>query len=215
MLWESLVTDGHVRAARIRRLQPWMFVLGLLLIWIGVLVAGLAPAVRPSNSVVAIVQQRVGALQQRANAAFATLPRPALDAAALEKLPPVKEISEVIAATQQSLDKSGDLADDQIQFKEIEADAFWRGAWGSEQVSYLKSGSFYLVAALATSGSGNYLQAQRWVGAFKKFSGKWEYTTISTAGLYQPPQLPAVAPANIALSLKSLLPEPPKPADQH
>jgi len=36
LLWEELVTDGHVRAARLRSVEPWLIGLGALLILGGI-----------------------------------------------------------------------------------------------------------------------------------------------------------------------------------
>src|SRR5690348_3454575 len=68
LIWELLVTDGHVRAARLRRLQPWLIALALILLWVGIMVVHLAPAIQPKTSVAARVQERLTELQARAAA---------------------------------------------------------------------------------------------------------------------------------------------------
>ncbi|MBX3607304.1 MAG: hypothetical protein KF788_18635 [Piscinibacter sp.] len=207
MLWESLVSDGHVRAARLRRLQPWFVGSGLLLIWVGAWVASLAPGTRPEASVASIVQQRLAKAQTRAEAAVTPLQRPTLGASELAALPPVAELSEVIDAVLHSLDRSGELPTDTFTFTETERDALWKGDWHSEQLHYLKAGDLYVVAANVNVGQPTRAQAARWIGVFKKFGDKWQYGSLQGPGLYQPRPYPSLRARDIPLSLAPLLPD--------
>ena len=215
MLWEQLVTDGHVRAARLRRLQPWILISGLALIWIGARVAGLAPVVRPTASIAGIVQEKASALHRQAVSAFGTIPRSVLSKEDAGKLPPVSEVVELIRAIQKSLDASSDLDEHAIHFKELGTDDLWKGNWGVAQAGYLKSGDFYLVVANVAAGSEANPQPMRWVGAFREFDGKWQYVTLAGPGFFQPPGFPAVRADGLALSLRSWLPDLPEQPGAH
>jgi hypothetical protein len=206
LTWELLVTDGHVRAARLRRLQPWIIALAIVLLVGGAIVIGLAPSIQPATSVSSRVQLKLAQIQRRAEVAFTALGRltPRIDDPA--RLPPDREIPDVVKAMLASLTASGDLPEGNLTFKHIDEDAFWAGNWGTQQVSYLKSGGVYLLAAYAHVGPSNSTQPVRWVGAAKKINDKWQYATIAWNGLYMPPGLPGVSPQSIAVSLDAFLP---------
>jgi hypothetical protein len=207
VLWEALVTDGHVRAARLRRMQPWIVGLGILLLWLGFWIASRAPAVRHEKSAQMILQERIVKAHQRADAALAALPRLAPGAPAAGPLPPLAEVAGVVQQTLQSLDKSGDLPAGAIDFVETDRNAIWKGDWTAERVHYARSGDVVLVAATVNAGVPARVQPARWMGAFKKFGERWQYCSLLGAGLMAPRDFPAVPPSQIAMSLAPLLPD--------
>lgn len=209
MLWESLVSEGHVRSVRLRRLQPWILGAGLLLIWLGIWVASLAPPVRSDSSVLSILQQRVAKARARAEAALAGVPRPALGPAESASLPPYAELPELIDTTLQSLERSGALPTDTLDFVETERASFWKGQWVVERVHYAKSGDFVLVAGYVNVGTATRPQPARWMGAFKKFGDKWQYGSLAGGGLYAPRPYPALRAGDLSLSMAPLLPDEP------
>ena len=211
LLWELLVTDGHVRAARLRRLQPWIVALGVILLWGGIWIARLGPSIQPKTSVATRVQERLAQIQTRASAAFTGLARVPVHPDKPDRLPAITEIPEVVQTLLTSLNNSGKLPDDgNLTFTKVDEEAFWAGAWPTEQISYLKSGDKYLVAAYAHVGPSTSQQAVRWVGAVKNIDGKWQYASIGWSGLYQPPGLASTSPQAIGLSLDTFLPALPK-----
>src|SRR5581483_7707750 len=131
------VTDGHVRAARLRRLQPWIVALAILLLVGGAIVIGLAPTIQPATSVASRVQLKLAQIQKRAEFAFTALGRLTPHIEDPARLPPDREIPDVVKAMLASLTASGDLPEGNLTFKQIDEDAFWAGNWGTEQVSYL------------------------------------------------------------------------------
>jgi hypothetical protein len=207
LVWELLVTDGHVRAARLRRLQPWIIASGLLLLWAGFFVAGLAPAVQPTSSVASIIGTRVSNIQTQANYAFSILPAGVGGQGDVNALPSATEVTEVVDTILSSLNKTGDLPDELLKLKEKDADELWKGDWETEQVNYAKSGKFYLIWANVSVGSSPYARPVRWMGAVKKTGDVWRYATVAHAGFYVPPNLPAVRPEQIVYSMSSLLPK--------
>jgi hypothetical protein len=211
LIWELLVTDGHVRAARLLRLQLWLVALALVLLWLGIMVVHLAPAIQPKTSVAARVQERLTELQARAAAAFTALTRVQPQPDRVDRLPPVDEIPQVVQALLGSLSADDKLPADNVTFTKVDRDAFWSGKWPTEQVSYLKSGGTYLFAAYAHVGPSGSTQAVRWMGAARNFGGKWQYASLGGPGLYTPPGVPSTAPQAIGLSLDPFLPVLPKP----
>ncbi|HUA87894.1 MAG TPA: hypothetical protein VL994_00570, partial [Steroidobacteraceae bacterium] len=92
MLWEVLVTDGHVRATRLRRAQPWIIALGLVLIWAGLWIVHAGPEIRVAASLPGLLQERVGQAQQAAATPFSQLQPPQLSAQDLQRLPSAGEV---------------------------------------------------------------------------------------------------------------------------
>jgi hypothetical protein len=206
MLWEYLVTDGHVRSTRLRRLQPWIIALGIILVQLGLIIIRLAPLIRPEESVAAILLKRVSVAQSRANIAFKGLAQPSFAPEDLASLPPAKEVAEVIDATLRSLQQTDTLPDDLINFVEMEPETLWKGDWGIERVNHVKSGDMYLLAANLNSGSESRPKPVRWVGIFKKLNGTWQYTSIAVSGMYVPQKFLQVEPSAIPIALGPVLP---------
>jgi hypothetical protein len=206
MLWEQLVTDGHVRAARLRRLQPWIIALGLVMLWVGIFISQLAPKIQPQSSVASRIQERLAQSQQRAAAAFTQLSQVPQHVDKPESLPPASEIPDVVKAMLQSLSSDNKLPTDSLTVQEAKRDAFWSADWGTERVNYLRSGDTYLFGAYAHLGSSAAPQPVRWVGAFTRTSGKWLYASIAGPSLYVPPGLPGTRPEAVSLTLASFLP---------
>jgi hypothetical protein len=206
LLWEQLVSEGHVRAARIRRLQPGIIALGLLLIGVGIRIAGLAPAIRPASTVAGRIEQRLAHIQSATVAAFTRLTRAPVRPAHPEKLPPVGEIAQVVQTVLQSLNGADELPFDAVTLQKARQAAFWSGDWPTQRLEYLNGSGLYLLAAEAHAGSSTDPQPVRWVGAFKRIGGKWQYATLAWPGLYVPPGYPSVSPQSLPLSLRGLLP---------
>jgi hypothetical protein len=211
-MWELLVTDGHVRAARIRRIQPWIIALAVILLWGGILIARMGPAIQPSTSVASRVQARVAALQARAVAAFTALGRLPAKPDKPDRLPSVAEIPDVVQALLTSLNGSNKLPEGNLTFAKTDDEAFWAGNWPTEQISYLKSGDRYLIGAYAHVGPPTSQQAVRWVGIAKNIDGKWQYASLGWSGLYVPQGVPNTSPQAITLTLDPFLPALPKDA---
>lgn len=209
MLWEQMVTDGHVRAARLRRVQPWIIALGLVLLWAGMWVVHAGPQIRPSASLVALLQERLAQAQQRSSEPFARLPPLAPGRAELERLPSAGELPELVETIRRSLNDSGRLPTKDVDFTELTPESFFGGPWEPEHVLYLKSGNSYLLGAQVHRGSAASPQPVRWIGVMKRLGGQWQYATVLAGGSGGLANLPSVAPQNIALTLQPFLPPPP------
>lgn len=214
MLWELLVTDGHVRAARLRRLQPWIIALGVILLWLGVVIMRLGPDLQQGSSAAMKLQERLMHLQQHAESTFQKIPPLSLSADALTSLPSAREVAEVVASITKSLNASGDLPEAEIKFKEADEATFWNGDWGTEQLQYLRDGDNILVAGNVSTGAPNYPQGARWLGLFHrgenvKGDKQWVYASLVSGNVFAPREYPYFSPGQVALSLSGFLPEPP------
>jgi hypothetical protein len=216
MLWEMLVTDGHVRSARLRRVQPWIIALGIVLLWLGIIIIRMGPDLQTGTSAAGKLQERLMKLQEQAEFTFRKLPPLTMPADAQKSLPPAKEVAEVVSATLTTLNQSADLPDD-VKFKEAaDAEAFWKGDWGTEQIAYLRDGDNVLVGGNVSMGSPAYPQPSRWIGMFHrgentKGEKHWMYASVVAGSQFAPRELQYVQPQQIALSLRPFLLEPPPP----
>ncbi len=210
LLWELLVTDGHVRAARLRRIQPWLIATGLLCIWAGFRVAHLAPALQPQTSVAMRIQQRLTEIQAREAIAFTALSRAPVRPDQPDRLAPVSQIPQVVQALLTSLNDSGSLPEQSVKLGKLGTEAFWAGTWPTEQVSYVKSGRTYLLGAYAHVGPSTSVQPVRWLGVLKNIDGKWQYASLAGVGTYLPAGLPSTSAQSISLSLEPFLPPLPR-----
>lgn len=216
MLWELLVTDGHVRAARLRRLQPWIIALGIILLWVGFVIVQLGPDLAPGMPAEAKLQERVGKLQQHAETTFQKIPPLTLSADAQKSLPPAKEIAELVTAITRSLNETGDLPEDELKFAEFEeVEDVWKGDWGLEKLNYARDGDNLLVAGNVSVGTPAYPQPSRWMGLFHRGANLagddvWVYVSIISGNLFAPRELAYVSPSEVPLSLQAFLPEPPE-----
>lgn len=213
MLWEQLVTEGHVRAARLRRIQPWLIAIGIVLLWAGFLIADAGPEITASASVPGKLQERLLRSQQRASAAFASLPAPPPVSPDLVGLPPVRELPELVATIRSALEAGGDLPEDDVDFVELDVEAFWKGDWPVAKVAYLEDDGTYLFGALVQRRYGAGTQAVRWVGAMRQFGPKWQYATLAGPHVEGPPGEPMIRAEQVSVSLADTLPELPEPTN--
>ena len=225
MIWEMLVTDGHVRAARLRRLQPWIIALGIVLIWLGFWIVRQGPDLAPGVPAQAKIQERLMELVRQVDFTIQKLPQAQVTPEAAKQLPPAKEVAEVVAAITKSLNESGDLPEKDITFVEAKnEEAFWKGDWGTEQVTYLRDGPNVLVGGLVSVGSPSYPQPARWLGLFhrgeiasgaKKGDKAWAYASLAFGNVFAPRELAYVSPPQVPISLEPFLLAPPPKQSQN
>ena len=214
MLWESLVTEGHVRAARLRRLQPWLIALGLILIWLGIWIARSGPSIGANASFMQSLQQRLQDLRMHADRTAGSLPQPVVPPAEMKRLPPARELAAMLVAVRRSLVDSNDLPEDDIDFKEVDVDEFWKGAWPLETVVYSEDDDTYVFGAIVNLGNEQYPRPARWLGAAKRMKNGWEVSTLAAGnGVNAVENVPTAQPSQLALSLEDLLPEQPEPVE--
>ena len=210
MLWELLVTDGHVRAARLRRAQPWVIALGLILLWAGIWVVHAGPEIRSTASLPQLLQERLAQAQLVATAPFSQLQSLQVSPAELQRLPDAAELPELIETLRKSLQNQGRPPSTEIDVTELEPAAFFAGRWEPEHVVYVNSGHTYLFGAMIHRGSATSPQPARWIGVMKRLDGQWQYATVAAGNSIGPANLPSVAPGAIPLTLQPLVPPLPR-----
>lgn len=202
--WESLVTDGHIRAARWRRAGPVILIMGLVLLGVGLWLGSprVTTELRDRNS---LLDARISAIQAPAEQAVDQLPALVVPRKDAKELVPEAQLGQVIKVLKDSLNKTGRLSD-QLKFKRLAATAFWRNVWPIDQLVTTGDGDVRLVGAVVNIGSTRAPIVGRWIGAFRKAGGTWRYTTIEAASLIDVQGEPGVPISQIALFLKPVLP---------
>lgn len=218
--WELLVTDGHVRAARIRHAQPFIAGLGALLTAAGltaVLFSPISKAVLPflpkpqtvyENFVTEANSKRTAAVNQ----ILSIPPAPTLALSPDQiradmqagRLGSTNDIPGVQADIEKALNDNGKLPAD-YAFAEMAASTFWRGTWpGGIQIATVTGAKTRLFGLVAINeGSGIFgaptHQAVRWLAAARLTNGRWKLHHLSTG--YVPQGAIGIDPSTVALSL--------------
>jgi hypothetical protein len=209
LLWEELVTDGHVRAARLRSVEPWLIGLGALLILGGIYMSALIlPNPAPDDRGARIAAE-VGKVQAGAIAAMNGLPSVPVPSDRLANPVSASQISRVSAAILDDLNGSGDLPTDKLNMNVVDADTFWHHQWFFSSLNVTSSGDTTLVGAIVNEGSPSSPQLTRWLGVFRRRDGHWEAVSIAAPGFYIDPTLHSTTADRIPLALKSVLPAAP------
>lgn len=211
LAWERLVTDGHVRAARVRWMQPWLILLAVLAILLGFYMAAATASRRgsaegaPSSGVVE--SQR---LQRPVASALRHLPKLNVSQNEGNTLPLFSAIaSDVIPPLLTELNSSGRLGAREIPVKVISVEDFWRKDWphGANLVG-TGTGDVRLVGAVANRYGVQYVSGARWLGVFRRKNGKWSVVSATDGDFYAPSGPPSTSLLNIPLTLRPVLPAP-------
>lgn len=177
MLWEQLVTEGHVRAARLRAAQPALISLAVLLCIIG----GYGTLrINPPDAALNELSSSSETIQvqkQQINSFFSNLPDISLDANDTINLAPAYEIERTIKLITDSLNGNGKLPE-VLPFQKLNKKEFWGMDWPAQNLHYYKKGKIILVGAVLSderqiSAIRQKRPAIRWVGVFRKDKGKW------------------------------------------
>jgi hypothetical protein len=206
LLWEALVTDGHVRAARLRWIEPWLIGLGVLLILGGICMSALIlPKPAPDDRGVRIAAE-LGKVQAGAIAAMNGLAPVPVPSDRLANPVSASQISRVSAAILDDLNGSGYLPTDKLNMNVVDADTFWHHQWFFSSLNVTSSGETTLVGAVVNEGTQDSPQLTHWLGVFRRRNGHWEAVSIAAPGFYIDPTLHSTTADRIPLTLKSVLP---------
>ncbi len=204
MGWQQLVTDGHVRAARVRRLQPGLIAAAVLLLLAGWWLLEAADAPKAKNDRAGVLREEVERRQLPALIAFGGLPAPRIGESRLKELPLASSLPEIQRRILTELDRADQVPAD-LKFKEVEPSAFWRIPWKPSEMVTTGSGRARLVGGLVNSGTAEAPIPEGWLAAFREKDDKWQGVTILGPGFVQLPQTDAVPIEQIAITLGPLL----------
>jgi len=187
MLWEELVSDGHVRAARLRSIQPLVIGIAVTLVLAGSAIFLLLYRPSESSPLAEVIKKRLDREQDRAYRGFRLVGdgrtyladnerkgktlKDALSQAALAQL---------IDADLRSLQATDKLASLPVSQVKQPPEIFWQLLWPLGEVDYMEGDkTFILGATVVQSSVGQELPPLgRWMGIFKKAGGQWYFAQL-------------------------------------
>lgn len=218
MLWRVLVSDGHVRAAKLRTVMPWWLAGAIIASALGLV--GLLAIAPPTSREVSTERSQTydqrrpmpeQATAQAVTRFFRALPPVELDAETRTRLAPAYEINRILPLITESLNQTGRLPE-HIDFTDVNREGFWREPWDVTSLRAYRRGNLYLIGAIVSDE--REIRAQRiarppvrWLGVFRRVDGQWHGYTLRFDNAYLPPS-PAVAidPASVPVTMERLLP---------
>jgi hypothetical protein len=208
--WESLVTEGHVRAGRLRRAGPRIISTGVLLLILGFGLGHKGLQLEPSavlpNTRGALLSADVEAIQAPAVHAFDNLPLPQVTRKEANALAPASQLPQVVSAILASLNKTGTLPEGQIKFSHLTAQAFWTQPWPHTVLAATGADDINVIGAVVNTGTVDAPYIGRWLGVFRKVGDTWQYASLAGAGFLVVPGYPSVQAGDIPVTLQPVLP---------
>ncbi len=201
--WEQLVTEGHVRAARLREAQPRLISIAIALIVLGAALQFTMPApVAPSQDV--LIRQQTDALFAPAIRAVSNLPVGAISPDDRKDVEAHDDLTEhVTGLILDSLNRTGRLPD-RLRRVEVDPRAFWRQPWPYSKAVVTENDDLKLVGSMVKVGTKPQPDLQRWLGIYRRRNGHWQYASLAADNFYSTG--PSARVRDIALDLAPLLP---------
>ena len=207
--WENLVTEGHVRAARLRLAAPYIVTLGVLVAIIGIygfITSSWQSSYPPIRQT---LQLRLNEFRIpiEDNLSALAANHPTFTMEQMKVLPPVSELPKVVETLKSGLNKDGsypkELAD---SITEVDPTDFWQGSWAPGKIVTVNKGDLRAFGAFVTLGTEYYgASVARWIGIFKRVRDGWSAVSINQPGMVYPQFYPVVTPDQIPRSLKTLM----------
>ncbi len=210
MLWEQLVTDGHVRAARLRAVQPvllWVAIVLCVIGGFGALVVD-GPVVREFER-----QGERGQLadRRRVETACFNLPDIDLEQGEALKLAPAFEIERVVQLIVDGLNDDGRVPE-VLPVLKVDRQGFWDFGWPVDRLGSFRKGNVILVGAVVAderqvSATRKARSPVRWIGVFRQSGGKWNGVSLRFSGAFVPAgRGQAIDPADFPVTFRHLVP---------
>lgn len=228
-LWEELVTDGHVRAARIRLVRGRVVALSLVLLVVAVVITAFGVGIRAADSkaiTTKILNQHFDDYKKSVEEIFSQMPK-YHDLSDEEKKIMV-ETPFILNFIKSHIAKlNSDEPDEQeysVVLKKVSKNDFWKEKLESGKITYVSDGDVQIYGALACYIDGYYTNGvflenrypdeegrpcrrpTFWLGVFKKINGKWKYASIGISGGFKPNEHESVDPNEILETLKDMMP---------
>lgn len=206
--WQTLVTDGHVRAARIRRVQPWLISAAVISILVGwQLLGSIAPS-KAENDRDRVLYAAVESQRRLAQYAFSRMPAPSVGRSRVAASPASSEVATFEAQILESLDRTGELPEqlpNGPRIRSVESPAFWRTPWSAGELVASSATRVRIVGGIVNSGSPDFPVAERWLAVFRRGATRWEAVWIAAPGFVGAPETPGVGIRDIPVTLSQLL----------
>jgi len=206
--WESLVTAGHVRAARWRNAVPFVIGAAIVAVAVGVAITTYLPQAPPSTRV-ADAQNALAAQHRAAVVAFLQDKGMVQSAPANAERALTHETAPSSVATLiQALNTTGRLPDSVVTQS---AEEFWSGAWQTGAIHAVQEGrtvliGYYVDAAMRYPGYRPQPMLRRAFGVLRRGAERqWTFYCLQVAGT-QPCDEQAVDPSSIPATMRDFIP---------
>lgn len=212
MLWESLVTAGHVRAARFRFVAIPIVAIGAGLVILAQPPGGLAFSEAGFQRFGNIGYDYHSRAAQPVLAKMAP-PRLQLPPDVMKQLAPAKELADVAKLIGDSLQTSNALPKD-LPIKEISGTDFWSWKWSPTDINHFQKDGIHVFGAVVTPFTpdprtpNNYygIEPVRWLVIFRKEKDQWHSATLAYQNsFYVPTGATGVKPDDIPVTLRNLM----------
>lgn len=202
--WERLVTDGHVRAARIRKAQPWIVALAIILTLIGWGAMSSISGYEGVNDRETTLSGEVEKRRLEAQRAFAGLPPPSVDEQDKTSIMLASELPALQSDILTGL-KQDDEIPSNAHVKIVDDEEFWRTPWNPNEVVGATGSSVRIVGAVINSGDAEFPNIGRWLAVFRKKDGEWDVVTIDYDGFVSVPDTASTQIDKIPVTLSPIL----------
>jgi hypothetical protein len=208
--WEQLVTEGHVRAARVRMIAPYIIGFGILAVMAGVYGLLLMTSNTSLPSMSEILQKRLNAFKAPVIQPFQYISTvPSMTMEQMKDVPPASELPKVIEMLKASLQANEAYPKEFNELiKEVNPSTFWQGKWPAVGIMTINKGNLRAFGTTVIQDTdklyGGGMPA-RWIGIFKHISKEWLIVSINYPGMIAPREFPAAPPDELSVSLKSLM----------
>lgn len=223
--WERLITEGHVRAARLRSARPLILALGVSLVVLGVF--GFLYLTAPSQAgrfdATQIVLTKAEAYRRPVLQKIAAMRFPKrFNGDDIPKIATADKLTRAIQNILASLDEKGALPND--GFQTLQPNEFWDKPWPQDvpvtTAFVLNKGDLIAIGAYANAGDAENPELMPWIGLFKKQEdkmwgwfnwavpenkGKWMMVSLKDGNLYALPHMPVADPKDMTVSLRALM----------
>lgn len=202
--WEHLITDGHVRAARLRRAQPALILTALMLMMLGLFFLWVVKPPTMKNERAGVLDAQVEREQRRVLEVFSGLPAPRIHRSALKDLMLLEPLT---AANQQiitELNRTGQ-APKAVAIDEVSPSAFWRAPWPQTRIVMTGNGKVKLAGALVNIGTVDAPQPARLLAVYRKKGDDWRMVTVQGPDFITLAPYPSVPIETIPVTVRPLL----------
>ena len=223
--WERLITEGHVRAARLRSARPYAISLGIALVDVGFYGFMYLSAPSPENSfnperiVLSKAEEYRRPVQQKIDAMRLTRK---FNGEEIAKVATPQELTHRVQNILTALHEKGELLDE--GFRTLEAKEFWDSPWPQDDpvttAFVVNKGDLIAIGSYVNEGDEENPDLKPWIGLFKKEAdkawgmlnfvfpenkGQWLFASLKDGPLYVLPDKPSANPQDIAVSMRALM----------
>lgn len=204
LLWEQLVTEAHVRAARLRRIQPLLVGTAIAMMITGVFILQNIKPPEVENDRLKTLTTYVDRQQWRVLEAFSGLPQPRISPSEVPRLIEGPAMVTLHQEVLTELNRAGDLPANP-KLGEVEPSAFWRSPWPKDRFVWTGSGDVRVVGGLFNAGNAEFPSPMRILFVYRRHGDDWTAVTVAGPDFISLAGTPHVPIQTLPITLKPVL----------